>query len=103
MDQVIERIKARVAAIDPNGPRKVLGVFQLNVKTASGVEEWTIDLKQLKVIKGPASNADVTVALTVEDLTAISGKTLTIGDALVQGKLQITGNAELASKLAEVI
>lgn len=62
-----------------------------------------MDLKQLNVAKGPASNADVTVSLTVEDLTAISGKTLTVGDALTQGKLQITGNAELASKLAEVI
>ncbi|XP_053682109.1 uncharacterized protein LOC128732768 [Sabethes cyaneus] len=103
LEQVIEKIKARVAAVDPNGPRKVLGVFQLNVKTASGVEEWTVDLKQLKVAKGPASNVDVTVALALEDLAAISGKTLTVGDALTQGKLQITGDAELATKLAEVI
>lgn len=41
LDIVIERIKARVAAVDPNGPRKVLGVFQLNVKTGSGVEKWS--------------------------------------------------------------
>lgn len=41
MDQVIERIKARVAAVDPNGPRKVLGVFQLDVNTGAGVEQWS--------------------------------------------------------------
>ena len=38
-DAVIEKIKARVAAIDPNGPRKVLGVFQLNIEAADGVHE----------------------------------------------------------------
>ncbi|XP_058467744.1 uncharacterized protein LOC131440464 [Malaya genurostris] len=103
LDQVIERIKVRVAAVDPNGPRKVLGVFQLNVKTASGVEEYTIDLKQLNVAKGPASNADVTVTVSVEDLIAVSAKTLTLGDALTQGKLQVVGDASLATKLAEVI
>ncbi|XP_058813821.1 peroxisomal multifunctional enzyme A-like [Topomyia yanbarensis] len=103
LDQVIERIKVRVAAVDPNGPRKVLGVFQLNIKTATGVEEWTVDLKQLIVEKGPSSNPDVTVTVTVEDLTAISAKTLTVGDALTQGKLQVTGDATLAAKLAEVM
>lgn len=48
LDQVIERIKARVAAVDPNGPRKVLGVFQLNIKTASGVEEWSKSNKYIQ-------------------------------------------------------
>ncbi|KAL1379040.1 hypothetical protein pipiens_003857 [Culex pipiens pipiens] len=103
MDQVIERIKTRVAAVDPNGPRKVLGVFQLDVNTGAGVEQWTVDLKQLKVEKGPAASPDVTVVLALEDLVAISGKTLTIGDGLKQGKIQVSGDAALAAKLAEVI
>lgn len=38
-DAVIEKIKARVAGIDANGPRKVLGVFQLNIEAADGVHE----------------------------------------------------------------
>ncbi|XP_065084706.1 peroxisomal multifunctional enzyme A-like [Ochlerotatus camptorhynchus] len=103
LDIVIERIKARVAAVDPNGPRKVLGVFQLNVKTGSGVEKWIVDLKQLKVEQGASASPDVTVTVTLEDLVAISGKTLTVGDALKQGKIELTGDAGLASKLAEVI
>lgn len=40
-DAVIEKIKARVAAVDANGPRKVLGVFQLNIKAADGVHKWS--------------------------------------------------------------
>lgn len=40
LETVIEKVKARVAAVDPNGPRKVLGVFQFNIKTASGVEQY---------------------------------------------------------------
>lgn len=51
MDQVIERIKARVAAVDPNGPRKVLGVFQLDVNTGAGVEQWSECYLQKKVPK----------------------------------------------------
>uniref|UniRef100_A0A182N5K3 SCP2 domain-containing protein n=1 Tax=Anopheles dirus TaxID=7168 RepID=A0A182N5K3_9DIPT len=103
LETVIEKVKARVAAVDPNGPRKVLGVFQFNIKTADGVEHYVIDLKQLKVEKGTTSTADVTVTLSVEDLVAVSARTLTIGDALTQGKLEIQGDAALAAKLAEVI
>ncbi|XP_055586368.1 uncharacterized protein LOC129739021 [Uranotaenia lowii] len=103
LDQVIERIKTRVAAVDPNGPRKVLGVFQLDVKTGGAVEQWIVDLKQLKVEKGTASSPDVTVGLSVEDLIAISAKTVTIGDALKEGKITVTGDKELANKLADVI
>uniref|UniRef100_A0A182PNM3 SCP2 domain-containing protein n=1 Tax=Anopheles epiroticus TaxID=199890 RepID=A0A182PNM3_9DIPT len=103
LETVIEKVKARVAAVDPNGPRKVLGVFQFNIKTASGVEQYVIDLKQLKVEKGTTATPDVTVTLTVEDLVAVSARTLSVGDALTQGKLEIQGDAALAAKLAEVI
>ncbi|XP_055617387.1 uncharacterized protein LOC129762846 [Toxorhynchites rutilus septentrionalis] len=103
LDLVVEKIKARVAAVDPNGPRKVLGVFQLNVNIEGSIEQLTVDLKQLKVEKGPASGADVTVTLSLEDLLAIHSRTLTIEDAVKQGKLQVEGDASLATKLAEVI
>uniref|UniRef100_A0A182KHN0 SCP2 domain-containing protein n=1 Tax=Anopheles christyi TaxID=43041 RepID=A0A182KHN0_9DIPT len=103
LETVIDKVKARVAAVDPNGPRKVLGVFQFNIKTASGVEQYVIDLKQLKVEKGTTATPDVTVTLTVEDLIAVSARTLSVGDALTQGKLEIQGDATLAAKLAEVI
>lgn len=126
VETIIERIKARVAAVDPNGPRKVLGVFQLNIKTASGVEQWSefltdkdgfglsgwligvnsisvVDLKQLKVDQGVFASPDVTVTVGLEDMLAISGKTLTVGDALKQGKIELSGDADLAAKLAEVI
>nr|3BDQ_A Chain A, Sterol carrier protein 2-like 2 [Aedes aegypti]3BDQ_B Chain B, Sterol carrier protein 2-like 2 [Aedes aegypti] len=103
VETIIERIKARVGAVDPNGPRKVLGVFQLNIKTASGVEQWIVDLKQLKVDQGVFASPDVTVTVGLEDMLAISGKTLTVGDALKQGKIELSGDADLAAKLAEVI
>ncbi|XP_062536250.1 uncharacterized protein LOC134205214 [Armigeres subalbatus] len=103
VETIIERIKVRVAAVDPNGPRKVLGVFQLNIKTETGVEQWIVDLKQLKVDAGVTATPDVTVTVGLESMLAISGKTLTITDALKDGKIEITGDADLATKLAEVI
>lgn len=43
-DQVIEKIKTRVGNIDPNGPRKVLGVFLLSIKAADGQHDLSKDL-----------------------------------------------------------
>ena len=36
-DGLIEKIKTRVAAIDPNGERKVIGVFLFKITAEDGV------------------------------------------------------------------
>ncbi|XP_062536340.1 peroxisomal multifunctional enzyme A-like [Armigeres subalbatus] len=102
-DAFIEKLKARLAAVDPNAPRKVVGVFQLNIKTATGVEQYIIDLKQLKADTGVADSPDVTLTIALEDMQAIIGKTLTVSEALKSGKFEVSGNPELAAKLGETI
>lgn len=71
--------------------------------TYFGFHFTVVDLKQLKVDQGVSASPDVTVTVGLEDMLAISGKTLTVGDALKQGKIDISGDADLAAKLAEVI
>ncbi|XP_055587834.1 uncharacterized protein LOC129740253 [Uranotaenia lowii] len=102
-DAVIEKIKARVAAIDPNGPRKVLGVFQLNIKAADGVHEIIVDLKNLKVSDGKASGADVVINLSDEDFIAIGTKAISVHDAVTQGKVNMTGDEALFQALVDAI
>ncbi|XP_062536238.1 uncharacterized protein LOC134205208 [Armigeres subalbatus] len=100
VDTIIEKIKARLAAVDPNGPRKVVGVFQLNIKTDSDVKQYILDLKQLKVDTGVSPSPDATLTVGLEDMLAISAKTLSSSDAVKDGKIEITGDLELAAKLS---
>ncbi|GAB0096513.1 hypothetical protein DMENIID0001_120370 [Sergentomyia squamirostris] len=100
-DPVIERIKTRVAGVDPNGPRKVLGVFQLNIKTGDGVSKWVIDLKGLVVKEGTVDNPDVTLNVEDEEFFLIGTKQVAIPDAVAAGKIEIIGDQDLAKALIE--
>lgn len=102
-DAVIEKIKARVAAIDSAGPRKVLGVFQLNIKAADGTHNWIVDLKQLTVTEGTTGSADVTLNIGDEDFILVGTKQVSVEDAAAQGKIEIIGDKALASSLFDQI
>lgn len=100
-DAVINKIKERVAAVDPNN-RKVVGVFQLKIKAADGVHDWVVDLKDLKVYEGTAA-ADGTIAISDEDFIAVGSKQISVADANAQGKAEITGDKALIAQLFAVI
>merc|ERR1711907_264691 len=86
----------------PDVTKKVNAVFQWDIKTGSGVDTWTMDLKAGKIEKGAAAKADCTIAVAEDDfLSMISGK----GNSqamFMQGKLKIKGNMMLAMKLGEL-
>ncbi|XP_053694153.1 sterol carrier protein 2 [Sabethes cyaneus] len=102
-DAVVEKIKARVAGIDAKGPRKVLGVFQLNIEAADGAHELVVDLKNLKVTDGKVSDADVVINLKDEDFIAIGTKAITVHEAVEQGKVKITGDEALFQALVDAL
>ncbi|XP_062536193.1 non-specific lipid-transfer protein-like 1 [Armigeres subalbatus] len=102
-DAVIEKIKARVAGIDASGPRKVLGVFQLNIEAADGVHELVVDLKNLKVYDGKASGADVVINISDENFIAVGTKSVSVHDAVEQGKVKMTGDEALFQALVDAI
>lgn len=54
--EVINKIKSRLEAVDPSGPRKVLAVFQLNIKEGDNIQNWIMDLKNLCVTEGVADS-----------------------------------------------
>ncbi|XP_058464036.1 non-specific lipid-transfer protein-like 1 [Malaya genurostris] len=102
-DAVIEKIKTRVAGIDPKGPRKVLGVFQLFIEASDGTHEIVVDLKNLTVTDGKVSNADVVINLKDEDFIAVGTKAITVHAAVEQGKIKMTGDEALFQALVDAI
>ncbi|XP_062536180.1 non-specific lipid-transfer protein-like 1 [Armigeres subalbatus] len=102
-DAVVEKIKARVAGIDASGPRKVLGVFQLNIVAADGTHELVVDLKGLKVYEGKVDGADVVINISDEDFIAVGTKSVSVHDAVEQGKVKMTGDEALFQALVDAI
>lgn len=101
MDEIVEAIRARVANINPDGPRKVSGVFQLNVKKDDGTtRSITIDLNKLEVLnENVHESPDVSVEFDTETFIKMTKNELSFSDAVNIGKLAISGNMELAKTL----
>lgn len=98
-DAIIEGMKTRIAGVDPNGPRTIFGIFQLNITTTDKIHSWIIDLKNLKVSEGTASAPDATITVFDDDLVLLCTKKLTVDDAFASGKLKIAGDTALANAL----
>ena len=106
IDQVIDKVRARVASVDPSGRRQVSGVFQLNVRAAGSADKtssWVGDLQQLTVSEGSTPTPDITVDIDETDFLQIGARTLSLTDALAAGKVHISGNVLLVPTLAEVL
>lgn len=105
MDEIVEKIRARVASVDPNGPRKVTGVFQLNIKNDDGSSRAvTLDLNKLEVLDDNVSHApDVSMDVDGNALILVATNEITFEDAVQTGKATVSGDAELAKTLADVV
>lgn len=105
MDEIVEKIRARIAKVDPNGPRKVAGVFQLNVKSADGsTRAITLDLNKLEVLDGNVHDApDVSVDFDTETLEQVTKNETSLVDAIETGKATLSGDVDLATKLGNII
>lgn len=105
MEEYVEKIRARIAGIDPNGPRKVTGVFQLSIKCDDGsTKAITVDLNKLEVLDSNVHDSpDVSVDFDSDTLVQLSKKELSFCDAVKSGKVTFTGDMELAKTLGNVL
>lgn len=105
MEDIVEKIRARIASVDPNGPRKVKGVFQLNIKSNDGsTRPITLDLNKLEVHDGNVHDSpDVSVDFDTDTLAQVAKNEISFGDAIQSGKVTLTGNAELAETFGHVV
>lgn len=105
MDEIVEAIRARIANVDPNGPRKVAGIFQLNVRKDDGsTRPITLDLNKLEVLdENVHEEPDVSVDFDSTTLAQVTKNQMSFGDAVKIGKIAISGNQELAKTLGTVV
>lgn len=84
---------------------KEIGAVYLFKITGDDGGTWTVDLKSDEpgVKEGDAGGADCTLEMTSEDWKSISDNPQSAMQLYFQGKLKVSGNAMLATKLQQLL
>lgn len=76
-------------------------VFKVN---GEGGGVWTVNMKDAPgVSEGDSGNAECTIEMSTEDWKAMSDRPGSAMQLFMQGKIRVTGNALLATKIQAVL
>ena len=93
----------RSIASDIDKAKAVDAVFLFKVSGDDG-GVWTVNMKDAPgVTEGDAGNAECTIELSTADWKVMTEKPASAMQFFMQGKIKVTGNALLATKLQSVI
>ena len=94
----LDKIKANV-----EGSKAIGAIFLFKI-TGDGGGTWTVNLKDdVGVKEGDAGGADCTLELTSDDWKTMSETPGAAMQLYFQGKLKVSGNAMLATKLQTIL
>jgi putative sterol carrier protein len=99
-----ERLPNKIKA-DPDASAEIGANFLFKISGDDG-GTWTVHLRDpdnLGVSEGEVGEADCTLELTAEDWETISDNPGSAMQLFFQGKLQISGNQMLATKLQQLL
>lgn len=97
-----ENIAGKIAA-NPEGAKLVDAIFTFII-VGDGGGTWTLNLKDDPgVTTGDAGNAECTVECDIEDWRAMRDDGSIAMRLFMEGKLKLTGNVMLATKLQQVL
>lgn len=107
---VFEQLKAGIFALPEDQRKKLIkqtkGIFELAIKNNAGKSQsWTIDFKgDGDVYLGKAkSKADIVINTTDETFLELAAGKINGQKAFMTGKIKVTGNIMLATKLDNVL
>ncbi|CAH0594012.1 unnamed protein product [Chrysodeixis includens] len=101
---LVARIKARVASVDPKKAQELGGVFLFNIIKGTSVYSWTLDLNQVTVYEGePEDDPDTTFTLNEHYFKQLVQGREDPRVIMQAGRCSVTGDIMRAMKLEPYI
>ncbi|KAM9992374.1 hypothetical protein ACTFIY_009806 [Dictyostelium cf. discoideum] len=104
--KIFTTIQSNIGAKGPELVKKINGIYLINIKKGTNTQAWALDLKNGSgsiVVGAGSTKPNVTITVSDEDFVDIMTGKLNAQSAFTKGKLKISGNMGLATKLGALM